>query len=151
MNFVLAFKAFFKALKGESSQIEAKAPPENSHLRLLTLLQKDGRLIDFLKEDISGFSDAQIGSAVRKIHEDCGKTLEEFVTLRPLFQEAEGAKVTVAQGYDSHRIKVVGKVKGAPPYQGILRHKGWIAHKLSLPAQIDTSDGSVVCPAEIEI
>ena len=160
MDLVLAFKAFFKALKDakgakdfvEGTQVE-RAPysEEHSHLRLLSLLQKEGRLVDFLKEDIGGFSDAQIGAAIRKIHNECGKTLEEFVTLRPLFQDSEGSKVTVPQGYDASSVKVIGKVTGNPPYQGILRHKGWKAHKLSLPKQVAKADPSVVCPAEVEI
>jgi Domain of unknown function (DUF2760) len=159
MDFMLALKSFFKALKDvkgakqflEGKQPDAHAEGGNSHLRLLALLQREGRLIDFFKEDVSQFTDAQIGAAMRIIHRECNKALEEFVALRPLFQEAEGASVSLAQGYDVHAIKVIGKVKGAPPYQGILRHKGWKAHKLSLPKQILQADQSVVCPAEVEV
>jgi hypothetical protein len=160
VDFILACKVFFKALKDEKGAknylagSQADAPissEEHAHLRLLALLQKEGRLIDFFKEDISNFTDTQIGAAVRKIHNECGKTLEEFVTLRPLFKEAEGASVTVQQGYDAQAIKVIGKVKGNPPYQGVLRHKGWKAHKLSLPKPVNKADSAVVCPAEIEI
>jgi hypothetical protein len=159
MNFTLAFKTFFKALKDkkgaeqflEGKQNEAPSADDSSHLRLLALLQQEGRLIDFLKEDIAGFTDAQIGSAVRKIHGDCNKTLEEFVHLRPLFSEAEGATITVAQGYDANAIKVVGKIKGSPPYQGILRHKGWRAHKLTLPKHMAKANQAVVYPAEVEV
>jgi len=159
MGFLLACKVFLKALKNEKGakdflegqSTEAVISEEHTHLRLLSLLQKEGRLIDFLKEDITSFTDAQIGAAIRKIHGECGKTLEEFVTLRPLLQETEGANVTLPQGYDVNAIKVIGKVKGNPPYQGILRHKGWKAHKLSLPKQIGKTDPTVVFPAEVEI
>lgn len=156
---VLAFKTFFRTLKdAEGAQLylenKQKAPisiEDHSHLRLLTLLQSEGRLVDFFKEEISGFSDAQIGSAVRKIHADCNKSLEEFVTLRPLIQEAEGSRITVPVGYDSQAIKVVGKVKGPLPYQGIVRHKGWKAQKLSLPKKIGQGDASIVFQAEVEV
>jgi hypothetical protein len=153
-----AIKAFFKALKepqkgaifleGENA---AGASEVASHLRLLTLLQKEGRLIDFLKEDISRFTDTQIGAAVRKIHTDCGKTLEEFVTIRPLLNDPEGEKVTVPYGYDTHAIKVIGKVVGDPPYLGVLRHKGWKAHKLSLPKSLMQTDQGIISAAEVEV
>lgn len=152
MRLRLAIKAFFDTLKGPQKELEVKAPlADTPQLRLLALLQKEGRLIDFFKEDIARYTDAQIGSAVRKIHADCGKCLEEFVTLRPLYQENEGAAVTVPQGYDPSVVKVVGHVTGEPPYQGILRHKGWKAHKLGLPKQITPADPSVICPAEVEV
>jgi hypothetical protein len=162
MALMLAIKSFIKALKkpAEAKKFldenllhdSSKAQePELGHLRLLALLQKEARLVDFIKEDISCFSDAQVGAAVRKIHADCGKNLEEFITMRPLMNETEGAHVTVPHGYDPNAIKVIGKIAGQPPYQGILRHKGWKAHKLSLPRQVGKSDHSVIYPAEIEV
>ena len=150
MSLKRAFKAFFKAFK-EPEKEEKKLDGEYPHLRLLALLQKSGRLIDFLKEDISQFNDAQVGAAVRQIHSECGRSLEELVTLRPMMQEAEGATISVPQGYDPAEIKVVGKVKGNPPYEGILRHKGWKAHKLSLPKSGAEGDCAIICPAEVEV
>src|SRR6187200_700467 len=38
-------------------------------LQMLSILQRDARLIDFLMEDISGYSDDQVGAAVRSLHE----------------------------------------------------------------------------------
>jgi hypothetical protein len=124
---------------------------EHSHLRLLGLMQESSRLVDFLKEDLSSFDDAQIGAAARKVHEECGKCLEEVVTVRPLMEEPEGTKVTVPPGYDTTKMKVVGKVKGQPPYTGTLIHKGWKAHKRSLPKQTGEHLPEVICPAEIEV
>lgn len=152
----LALKAFSKAFKApQEAQLflanESRGQQDHSHLRLLTLLQHEGRLIDFLKEDISGYSDAQIGVAIRKVHADCSKCLEEFVTLRPELQESEGARITVPVGYDVHAIKVIGKVKGEPPYQGIVRHKGWRANKLSLPKKVGLLPAAIIFPAEVEI
>ena len=40
-------------------------------VQMLALLQRDGRLIDFLAENISAYPDAQLGAAVRTIHETC--------------------------------------------------------------------------------
>lgn len=149
MRLKKALQAFMKAWKGEEEEKGDK--PDSSHLLFLSFLQKEGRLIDFFKEDITSFSDAQIGAAVRKIHADCGKNLEELVGLRPIYVEKEGTKVTLPKGYDSQAIKVVGKVKGEPPYSGILRHKGWKAAKLTLPRDLTKKDPATVCPAEVEV
>lgn len=155
MGLMAAFKAFFTALRNPA-KAEVKEEPvlvgsDRSHLRLLNLMQHSSRLIDFLKEDLSSYSDAQVGAAARKVHEDCAKCLEELVTLRPLMEENEGAKITVPQEYDTAKIKVVGNVKGQPPYTGILVHKGWKAHKQSLPKRVGESHPEVICPAEIEV
>lgn len=158
---LLAFKAFFKAFR-EPAQAALFLLPEapaakcvslsdQTHLQLLTLLQQSGRLIDFLKEDLSGFNDAQIGGAVRKIHQDCGKLLEDLVTIRPIREEAEGAVIQIQAGYDASKIKVVGNVQGEPPFSGILMHKGWKAHKRSLPKTGEAVSSEIICPAEVEV
>lgn len=165
MRLLIAFKAFFKALKDpeaakkllEDKTVETRQIPqtsssgEYSHLRLLSMMQESSRLVDFLKEDISSFDDSQIGAAVRKIHEECGKCLEELVTIRPLMEENEGSRIAIPQGYDSSKIKVVGNVKGQPPYTGVLVHKGWKVHKRSLPKKIGEQATDVICPAEVEV
>lgn len=160
MRFLLAVKAFFKAWKepakaqiflNEPPQIQATASSDHSHLRLLALLQQSGRLIDFFKEDIHDFTDAQIGAAARQIHQDCNKCLEELVTIRPLMPEKEGVAITVPKGYDPAAIKISGKVKGEPPYSGTLVHQGWKAHKRSLPQKMGEYTSEVICPAEIEV
>ncbi len=158
MGLKSAIKAFFKALKDEKSAqlfIEGKEEPKKegdaSHLRLLAALQRSGRIVDFFKEDISAYSDAQIGSAARKIHTECAKTLEELVTIRPLLAEKEGADIIIPQGYNPQEIKMIGNVKGSPPYKGTLRHKGWCVHKYSLPKDKMDSSVKVLCPAEVEV
>ena len=162
----VAIKAFFKALRsptsakewmqGADKSVESKKTKEEpkvdpSHLRPLRLMQENGRLIDFLKEDIQPFSDAQVGAAVRKIHSDCGKMLEEMVTVRPVFEEAEGAVIQVPRGYDPSEIKVVGNVQGEPPFSGKLVHKGWRAAKRSLPKHVGELNEEVIVPAEVEL
>lgn len=159
MGLGLAFKAFFKALKDpeEAKQFVEKAEQnqielsDQSHLRLLHYLQHHGRLIDFLKEDISPYTDAQVGAAVRKIHRDCAQVIEDLVTIRPLKDEVEGSIIQVSKGYDPEEIKVVGKVKGEPPFSGTLTHRGWKAQKRSLPKKSSEQIHDVICPAEVEI
>lgn len=160
MGLMLAFKTFMRALsdpEGAKRFLEPKEPREaeskgdNAHLRMLGFLQQSGRLLDFLKEDIGNYTDAQVGAAARAVHADCSRCVEELVTVRPLRTEAEGSRIQVAKGYDPSQIKLVGKVKGEPPYQGVLVHQGWRAHKLSLPVSLSQSRGEVLAAAEVEV
>ncbi|MEC7838430.1 MAG: DUF2760 domain-containing protein [Chlamydiota bacterium] len=158
MRLVNAFKAFWKVLKNPecSDKLLEVQPPKQekqdpSHLQLLSLLQQSGRLVDFLKEDISSFNDAQVGAAVRKIHHDCNKSLEDLVTIRPVMEEKEGQMIDIPKGFDPSTIKIVGKIKGEPPFSGKLVHKGWKAHKRSLPKQVGELTTEIIHPAEVEI
>jgi hypothetical protein len=132
------------------------APPEplkpsGEPLRLLALLQRDGRLLDFLLEDVQGYNDAQIGSAVRDIHRSCRKTLEDHVTLKPILAGEEGATVTVPSGFDPSAIRLTGNVTGQPPFTGTLRHHGWRANEVKLAKPPAGADPFVVQPAEVEL
>lgn len=100
MRLSLAFRAFWKAwqdpkkaLRFVESEDEKAEVGDLSHLRLLSLLQHSGRLVDFLKEDISSYSDAQIGAAVRQIQSDCAKSLEDLVTIRPVMEEKRAIRL----------------------------------------------------------
>jgi hypothetical protein len=114
---------------------------------LLALLQRDGRLIDFLLEDVDGFSDEQVGAAVRDVHRGCRKALREHLALEPVMKDAEGARVTVAAGFDPAAIRLTGAVAGAPPFAGTLRHPGWRVASADLPKSAD----GIVAPAEVEL
>ncbi|TXI37804.1 MAG: DUF2760 domain-containing protein [Nitrosomonas sp.] len=161
MSLLVAFKVFFRALKNPEETKEFLIPKEPDskkienvdlgHLRLLSLLQRSGRLIDFLKEDISSFSDTQVGAAARQVHKECSSLLEDVVTIRPVYQEEEGSKIRIPSGYDASSIKVIGNVKGNPPFEGILMHRGWKAHKRSLPKGITEQASDVICPAEVMV
>lgn len=157
-TFVTAIKAFFKVLRNPElgiGLIEPKKEEEKpskshqSHLKILSMLQQQGRLIDFLKEDISSFSDEEVGACVRKIHADCAKLLEETVTIRSVVEENESQAIEISAHYDPAKIKLVGNV-GKAPFKGIVVHKGWKAHKLSLPKS-EGSAGDILYAAEVEI
>src|SRR6202051_5280683 len=94
-------------------------------VQMLALLQRDGRLIDFLAENISAYPDAQLGAAVRTIHETCRQVLDHYVKLESIVNSEEDQSVTVQAGFDPAAIKLIGNVAGAPPVRGVLRHKGW--------------------------
>jgi uncharacterized protein DUF2760 len=126
------------------------AAVEPTATEMLALLQRDGRLIDFLMEDISPYDDAQVGAAVREVHTGCRKTLQQHLTLTPVLDAQEGGRVTVDAGTDAARVKVIGNVSGPPPFHGILRHRGWLAARVELPP-LPPTGRSVVAPAEVEV
>jgi hypothetical protein len=120
-------------------------------VQMLALLQRDGRLIDFLVENISPYPDAQLGTAVRTIHEACRKVLEHYVKLEPILNFDEDQPVTVQGGFDPAAIKLLGNVKGQPPIRGVLRHKGWQVKEVNLPPLPQGSGRMVIAPAEVEL
>jgi len=151
--------AVFLALtlpRGEApiSEPLAVAPPrppdEHAALRLLGILQEEGRLVDFLEEDLSPYPDEQIGAAVRGIHDSCRKALHARVTLEPVLRGAEGDSVTVDPGFDPVAIRLTGNVSGQPPFRGVLRHPGWRVTSATLPSR-QGQDPQVIAPAEVEI
>ena len=125
------------------------APSPDPALRLLALLQQEGRLIDFLAEDIAAYDDAHIGAAVRAIHDSCGKALRAHIELQRVFAAEDGSQVTVDPGFDPAAVRLTGNVVGAPPFRGTLQHGGWRATKVSLPEA--AGDAHIIAPAEVEI
>ncbi|HLK36463.1 MAG TPA: DUF2760 domain-containing protein [Polyangiaceae bacterium] len=134
----------------EASAPVAK-PSAEPALQLLALFQRQGRLVDFLQQDIAAFSDADVGAAARVVHEGCRRALRDHADVEALRPEAEGARVTVDKGFDPSAVKLVGDVGGEPPYAGVLRHRGWRAKDLRLPQVLSGHDAGVLAPAEVEL
>ena len=131
---------------------EKKAhPPETSALELLALLQREGRFVDFLEQDVTTFSDEDIGAAARVVHDGCKKALSGHIAFTPVRSEDEEAKVEVPEGYEPSEVKLTGNVSGAPPFKGTLRHKGWRVTECKRPEPIAGRDPRVVAPAEVEL
>lgn len=154
MHLIAAFKAFFSTLFSGPKKVEQKpeSKKDRNHLILLQTLQEKGRFVDFFLEDIESFSDAQIGAAVRQVHKECRKELEELFAIRPLLNEKEGDTVTIQEGFDPKEIKLVGNVSGKGPYKGKVAHPGWICKKEALPKALGGLDKkAVLAPAEIEV
>ncbi len=125
--------------------------PSDGALQLLGILQRDGRLVDFLMEDISGADDEQVGAAVRTLQEQCRAALQRYVKLSPVVDGVEGS-FTKVDTNDPATIKLLGNVPAnGKATGGILRHKGWRADHIDLPALKPSQTGSVVSPAEIEV
>jgi hypothetical protein len=124
--------------------------PADGALRLLGLLQEEGRLVDFLEEDLAPYPNDQIGGAVRAIHEGCRKALHAQFALEPVLRGTEGENVTVDAGFDAAAVRLTGNVAGAPPFRGVLRHGGWRVTSATLPDR-QGIDPRVIAPAEVEI
>ena len=152
----LAFKALWltltdAAFADRASQIVRKAPA-GPDLRVLAVLQRDGRLVDFLQEDIDAYSNEQVGAAVRDIHRGCRKALRDYLTVEPILGVQEGEGVTVGADFDPAEIRLTGDVKGMPPFRGTLKHHGWRVKAVHLPAIPGARDDSaVLAPAEVEV
>lgn len=129
-----------------------KPPARSEAMTLLAVLQREGRLVDFLKEPIDTYTDAQIGAAVRDIHRDCGAVLERIFSLKPLLDRPDGSAIDVPVDFDAAKYRLTGNVAGQPPYRGKLRHGGWEATKVQLPEWNGTpAYAQVVAPAEVEL
>ncbi len=126
-------------------------PAADTALLLLALLQREGRLVDFLEQDVASFSDADVGAAARVVHEGCRKALRTHARLVPIREEEEGTRVTVAAGFRPAELKLSGNVAGSPPFSGVLRHRGWRANELNLPVPVVGHDANVLAPAEVEL
>ena len=141
-----------KALRPPASEADPpRAATTDPALQLLALLQREGRFIDFIEQDIAAFPDPEIGAAARVVHEGCRKALRGHVTLAPVRTEEEGARVTLDAGFSPSEVKLSGNVAGSAPFQGTLRHRGWRASGLTLPTAVAGHDATVLAPAEVEL
>ena len=173
----LAFRCFFNILfhgalspevltslnltRREAAPAKAAAPKpaaalpaaktSDGALQILGILQRDSRLVDFLMEDIAAYADDQIGAAVREHprpvprlhrplrhpaarHRRRGRHLRQ--SARPPTRTSSSSSATC---------------RPSRPPGGTLRHKGWRAAKVDLPALAAKQDAAIIAPAEIEI
>jgi hypothetical protein len=141
----------------EPVRLPASEPPERKAdadvVNLLSIFQEKGRLVDFLMDDIAGYSDAQVGAVGRVLHEGCRAALLEHFGIRPIREEGEGLKVTVPPQYAPDDYRLVGRISGEPPFTGTLVHHGWRAEWVKLPRLVTTSADRLpaIAPAEVEV
>ena len=174
MKLIDAFKAFWSVLTGtelvpavKMAKLEARATElevelskasESSKRDLfaegatyaLVLLQREGRLVDFIQESIDTYSDEQIGIAARSIHAGCAKVLGERFDLTPIAEQAEGVCIELSESYDPCEYKMTGNTPTKPPFRGTLTHRGWKVGKVSFPDRSDSINPAVVQSAEVE-
>lgn len=151
----LALKSFFTVLKDREKADKIAdfltGSPSGEGVQLLAIFQREGRLVDFLQEDISRYSDAQVGAAVRTVHSGCRKVMKESLGIEPIRKEEEGASITIEKGFNPSVIRLTGHVFGEPPFNGILKHHGWRAQEVKLPGLPKGQDLTVIAPAEVEV
>jgi hypothetical protein len=127
------------------------ARPSPEPIRFLTLLQRDGRLLDFLLEDVAAATDMDLGAGVREIHRQCQKALKEHLILEPVLPQEENTTVEVPAGFDPSAIRLTGNVTGTPPFKGMLIHRGWRVKEIKLGPLSAGQDHYVLQPAEVEL
>ncbi len=128
-----------------------KEATPDAALQLLGMLQKEARFIDFIKENITGYSDEDIGIAARVVHEGCNKVINEHFTLAPVRTEPEGNKITLAKGFNAAEIRLTGNIVGNAPFNGTLVHKGWQVTQTKLPKLTQGHSANIIAAAEVEI
>ena len=133
------------------SEADRQARMQRLYLHLLSVFQREGRMVDFFTEDLTSYDDHQIGVAVRHIHENCSKTLQKYLKPKAVIEKSEGEKIVVPKNFDVDAIKLTGNVTGEPPFNGILRHRGWQAGRIELPVLNPGHNPRIIAPAEVEI
>ena len=128
-----------------------KEATPDAAMQLLGLLQRDARLIDFTQEDLSQYSDADIGGVARVLHEGCNKVLREHFSITPVRSEAEGSRLTLPAGFDARAVRLTGNVVGQAPFTGSLCHRGWRVTETRLPKLAESHDVRVLAQAEVEL
>ncbi len=129
----------------------AAEDPGDRAVQLLALLQRDGRLVDFLREDLAGYSDAQVGAAVRDVHRNCRQVLDTYAPVEPILPDEEGRPTVVSAPVDPSTVTLIGNVRQQASYRGTLRHRGWRVGRLALPPLPAPAARLVVAPAEVDI
>lgn len=120
-------------------------------LAFLALLQREGRLVDFLQESLDEYDDGDIGASVRDIHRGLRKVLGDYFSIEPVMPGQEDDPVSVPKGFDPAEVRLIGDVNGQPPFKGVLRHHGWRVVEVHLPTLGEGVDRHVIAPAEVEI
>jgi len=120
-------------------------------LQLLGLLQKEARFIDFVRENVSSYSDADIGAAARVVHEGCSKVLRQHFELEPVRSEPESSRITLPKGFDASAVRLTGNIVGEAPFTGTLVHRGWRVKNIRLPKVTEGHDVKILAAAEVEL
>lgn len=136
----------------EAHRTTPPGPVRSEAITLLATLQREARFVDFIKEPLGGYSDAQIGAVARDVHRDCAAVLERLFGIQPLVEQPEGTPIEVPAGFDASRYRLTGNVTGEAPFRGRLMHHGWVAAKCEVPAWTGSSDSArIVAPVEVEL
>jgi hypothetical protein len=142
-------EAVTKALQPPPPPVPPK--PSAEPILILALMQREGRLIDFLLENVDGADNETLGAGVRNIHKECQKVLKEHLEMTPVLKGEEKSTVEVPAGFDPSAIRLTGNVTGQPPFRGTLEHHGWRVTKIKINKPPEGQDAFILHPAEVEL
>jgi hypothetical protein len=136
----------------QNTQAESHAPDSHADIaQLLTLMQQHARLLDFVSEDITHFSDQQVGAVARVVHSGLQKVLRENLSYQAILAQPEQAAIQIPAQFDAQRIRLIGQPQGQGPYQGQLIHGGWQLNQVNLPKRGRDYQANILQPAEVEV
>jgi hypothetical protein len=150
-DWAAAERAEAAAREQQPSPLELAPSPDTGALVLLSLLQAEGRFVDFVQQDIAAFPDGEVGAVARVVHSGCRKVLSSHLRIAAIRGESEGQRVALEPGFDPSRIKLTGNVAGTGRLSGVLRHRGWQATEVHLPTVVDRAGTQILAPAEVEL
>lgn len=134
-----------------AADVTGPPKPSGAPLRLLAVLQRDARLIDFLTENVASLPDEAVGEFAKRLHADCKKVFDRHVVLETVLPQEEGQPVEVPVGFDPSAVRLLGNVTGQPPFKGSVRHPGWRVKELKLDVPPAGVDEFVLMPAEVDL
>ncbi|MCA9138071.1 MAG: DUF2760 domain-containing protein [Planctomycetales bacterium] len=122
--------------------------PRDPAVTLLATLQREARLVDLIQEDLSQYSDAQVGAAARPCLQQCAGVLKRAMGLEPLLDAADGDSVEIPADASPTRFQRIGEGASA---SGKLVHHGWQATKIELPTWTgETADANIIAAAQVQ-
>ena len=123
-------------------------PSRDPAVTLLATLQREARLVDLIHEDLSQYSDAQVGAAARPCLQQCAGVLNRLFELQPVVVATEGESVDVGENASPMRYQWIGE---GTAESGKLIHHGWQATKVELPKWAgEVADANVIAPAQVQ-
>lgn len=127
---------------------KAKESTRSDAITLLATLQREARLLDLVKENLSAYSDAQVGAAARPCLTQCAVTLDRVLGVKAIEAASDGQAISVPEAATPSRYTWIGEGSGSA---GKLVHHGWEASRVDLPhwTGVD-ADAHVIAPAQVQ-
>lgn len=145
----VAQAAPLKAPRSQEAEIEAEV------VQFLARLQEKGRLVDFAMDDITPYSNEQVGAAARVVHQGCKEVLQAFFDIQAVHPGEEQESISLSDEYDAKAYRLIGNVPENPPYTGKVLHRGWKAVRITLPRLSEDAKTfaarEIIAPAEVEV
>lgn len=124
-------------------------------VNFLGLLQESGRIFDFLMNDITTYSDTQVGVAARVVHQGLSSLVHKYFEVVPVHSGQEGDRIKINAAQSENGYHLIGRVTDAAENTGDVVHRGWRTKKITLPRVIALEQSlagkGVIAPALVEI